>query len=86
MGRLVLLSGWMPRPLGWILIAGGLSYIVSVFVVYLTPGAPTVVGTILTGLATVGEFWMLGYLIIIGVRRAAAASEGVRAQVEGVKP
>ena len=71
MGRLVLISHWMPRPLGWLLIIGGVSYVVSVFVTYLAPGAPAV-GTILTGLATIGELWMLGYLIIVGVRRQSA--------------
>jgi hypothetical protein len=68
MGYLALASEWMPRPLGWILIAGGIGYILSAFVVYLVPGAPGAVELALTMLATVGEFWMIGYLLIKGVR------------------
>ncbi len=30
LGQLVIQSRWMPRPLGWILIGGGLGYVVSV--------------------------------------------------------
>lgn len=70
MGRLVLESRWMPRLLGWLLIAGGLSYVVSVFITYVFP-TPGVVADALAIVATVGEFWMLGYLLIRGVRRGA---------------
>ena len=68
MGYLVLASRWMPRPLGRILMAGGVGYILSAFVVYLIPGVPDAVELALTMLATVGEFWMIGYLLIKGVR------------------
>jgi len=68
MGYLVEVSRWMPRPMGWILMAGGVGYILSAFVVYLIPGAPGAVELALTVLATVGEFWMIGYLLIKGVR------------------
>jgi len=68
MGYLVLASRWMPRPLGWILIAGGVGYILSAFVLYLIPDAPGTAELALTGLATVGEFWMIGYLLTKGVR------------------
>jgi Domain of unknown function (DUF4386) len=72
MGYLVLASEWMPRPLGWILIGGGVGYILSAFVVYLVPDAPDSVELALTLLATVGEFWMIGYLLIRGVRSRVA--------------
>ena len=72
MGRLVLESRWMPRPLGWALIVGGASYILSAFVVYLIPDAPEFVEIGLSLVATVGEFWMIGYLLIFGVRRGAS--------------
>jgi hypothetical protein len=32
---------------------------------------PDLVNTILSLVATVGEFWMIGYLLIFGVRRGA---------------
>jgi Domain of unknown function (DUF4386) len=72
MGYLVLASGWMPRPLGWILIGGGVGYILSAFVVNLVPDAPDSVELALTALATVGEFWMIGYLLTKGVRSHVA--------------
>jgi len=37
-------------------------------VVYVLPDAPDSVELALTLLATVGEFWMIGYLLIRGVR------------------
>ncbi len=67
MGRLVLRSGWLPRLLGWILIWGGVGYVLSAFVAFIFPDADAVT-ELMTLPATVGEFWILGYLIIVGVR------------------
>lgn len=75
MGWCVLRSGWMPRPLGWILIAGGVGYVLSAFLGPLAPGAETL--TVLLALpATVGEFWMIGYLLVRGVRRSGRITVG----------
>jgi hypothetical protein len=68
MGSCVLRSGWMPRPLGWILIVGGVGYVLGAFVRYLVPGSPALADAF-SYLATVGEFWMVGYLLIRGVGR-----------------
>ncbi|MGV9369734.1 DUF4386 domain-containing protein [Micromonospora tulbaghiae] len=68
MGWCVLRSGWLPRPLGWVLVAGGAGYVLMTFVAYLAPGAGAV-GDLLVVPATVGEVWILGYLIIFGVRK-----------------
>lgn len=70
MGQCVLRSGWMPRPLGWILISGGIGYLLSTFAKYLAPGAP-MVADVLVLPSVVGEFWMIGYLLVRGVRRHA---------------
>jgi hypothetical protein len=59
----------MPRPLGWILIGGGVGYVLSGFVHVLAPGAQ-VFADVAVLPATVGEFWMIGYLLIRGVRRS----------------
>jgi hypothetical protein len=72
MGQCVLRSGWMPRPLGWILIAGGVGYLLSAFVRYLAPDAGALVD-LLAVPASVGEFWIIGYLLIRGVNRSALA-------------
>lgn len=73
MGHAVVKSGWMPRALGYILIAGGVGYVISAFTSALAPSLSTV-SEIITIPASVGEFWMLGYLIIFGVRRSAISS------------
>jgi hypothetical protein len=76
MGWLVIRSRWMPRPLGWILIAGGIGYLVSPFVTYLFPSADLLAG-LLTVPSIVGELWIMGYLIIVGAQDHARAPEAV---------
>lgn len=75
MGWCALRSGWMPRPLGWILVGGGVGYVLSAFVAYLVPGTPGPgtpgLADALTYPASVGEFWMVGYLLVRGVNRRA---------------
>jgi hypothetical protein len=58
----------MPRALGWILVGGGIGYLLSAFIRYLAPDA-SLVADALTYPATAGEIWMIGYLLIRGVRR-----------------
>jgi hypothetical protein len=76
MGWLVLRSRWLPQPLGWILIGGGIGYLVSAFVSYLLPNADLIAG-LLTVPATIGEIWIIGCLIIVGVHDHAPAPEAV---------
>jgi len=52
----------MPRFLGWFLIGGGVGYILSAFMSILTPGLADV-NELITIPATIGEFWMIGYLL-----------------------
>lgn len=68
MGFVVVTSRVMPAALGWVLMAGGAAYVISAYLTQLAPDVPTAVGLVLTGGATVGEFWMIGYLLIFGVR------------------
>ncbi|MEV0130420.1 DUF4386 domain-containing protein [Dactylosporangium sp. NPDC050688] len=70
MGWCVLRSGWMPRTLGWVLVGGGAGYVLSAFLRYLAPDAQ-VIAEALAYPASVGEFWMVGYLLVRGVRRHA---------------
>jgi hypothetical protein len=66
MGWLTLRSGSMPRVLGWILVVGGVGYVLSTFVTFLAPDASGLAG-VLPLAATVGEVWMIGYLLIKGM-------------------
>jgi hypothetical protein len=72
MGMVAGRSGYMPRPLGRILIGGGVGYILSVLVASLVPDGPGVVHA-LTVPATIGELWMVGYLLIKGVADGSTA-------------
>ncbi|MEV0900565.1 DUF4386 domain-containing protein [Actinoplanes sp. NPDC049802] len=67
MGTAVLSTGWMPRALGWVLVAGSVGYVASALVKALAPDAATV-ADLLTFPASVGEFWIVGYLLIFGVK------------------
>ena len=66
MGYIVVTSKRMPVGLGLILIVGGVGYLVSTFVKYL--GVDSNLLELLVIPATVGEFWMIGYLLIYGIR------------------
>lgn len=72
MGWLVVRSRWLPWSLGQLLIVGGVGYVLSTFVSYVFANADLVAG-MLTVPATIGELWIVGYLIVFGVREHARA-------------
>lgn len=51
-----------PKALGWILILGGIGYVLSTFSTILLP-SQTTLSDALPLFATIGEFWMIGYLL-----------------------
>lgn len=68
LGYIVTSSKRMPIWLGRILIIGGIGYLISAVVNYMGFVNPLL--DYLTVPATVGEFWMIGYLLIFGIRPA----------------
>jgi hypothetical protein len=66
MGYIVIQSKCMPVWLGWTLIIGAAGYILSTFISSL--GFSHAYLGLLTLPATIGEFWMIGYLLIFGIR------------------
>lgn len=66
MGYAVIQSGRMPLWMGRMLLAGGIGYILSTFLA--TLGISHVLVEALTFPATIGEFWMIGYLFAFGLR------------------
>ena len=80
MGWLAWRSGYMPRPLGWVLIAGGVGYVASTYLLYLAPGASSW-SAVLTAPASVGELWMVAYLLWRGVRPAVDVTAAQQAEV-----
>lgn len=66
MGYAVVSSKRMPTGLGRVLQIGGVGYIASAFFVYGGLSGSWI--DMLTIPATIGEFWMIGYLLIFGIR------------------
>jgi hypothetical protein len=66
MGHIIVTSKRMPLWLGRTLILGGIGYILSTLISYM--GFQHSLLNVLTIPATVGEFWMIGYLLIYGIR------------------
>ena len=66
LGYIITSSKRMPVWLGRTLIIGGIGYLISTFIKYLgISGSWT---SALTLPATIGEFWLIGYLLIFGIR------------------
>lgn len=74
MGYVVVKHKVMPAALGWVLMVGGIAYIISTYVAQVVPDAPAAIEALLITIATVGEFWMIGYLLILGIRKADSRS------------
>ena len=72
MGHATLHSGQMPRGLGVVLMVGGIGYVLSAVVGHGVVGAPVWLKDVLTIPATIGEFWMIGFLLAVGVRKPAS--------------
>ncbi|NBP67421.1 MAG: DUF4386 domain-containing protein [Cytophagia bacterium] len=66
MGYAVVSTKRMPIGLGRVLQIGGIGYIASAFLVYGRWSGSWI--DMLTIPATIGEFWMIGYLLIFGIR------------------
>lgn len=66
MGYIVIKSKRMPIWLGRIILLGGIGYLASTFISY--TGIDFQYNRILILPATIGEFWMIGYLLIFGIR------------------
>lgn len=69
MGYIVVASKRMPLWLGRVLIIGGVGYVLNAFIGYM--GVQATWREFLTLPATIGEFWMIGYLLIFGIRSSS---------------
>jgi hypothetical protein len=68
MGYIIIKSKRMPLWLGRVILLGGIGYLISTVLSYI--GIDFSYSSILTIPATIGEFWMIGYLFIFGIRPA----------------
>ena len=68
-----------PKALGVVLIVGGVSYLVDMLAAFLVPDVGTHIHGFLAIPPTVAEIWMLGYLLVKGVKVHAQGTPIVRA-------
>lgn len=68
MGYIVISSKRMPVALGYVLIAGGIGYLLQTFLN--AAGVQHKLLNLLIMPATAGELWIVGYLLIFGIRPA----------------
>ncbi len=74
LGYIITSSKRMPVWLGRTLILGGIGYLISTFINYLGVSGSWIAS--LTIPATIGEFWMIGYLLIFGIRQVNNNNNG----------
>jgi len=87
LGYLAYKSGMFPKALGVVLIVGGVSYLVDMLVLFLVPDFGEKISGFLAIPPTIAEIWMLGYLLVKGVKVPAqgtpTASAGETTRVLG---
>jgi hypothetical protein len=74
LGYLTIKSGWFPKALGVVLIIGGICYIVDLLAAFLIADFSKQTASIITIPSAIAEIWMVGYLLIVGVRTKKLAS------------
>ncbi|HEY1420032.1 MAG TPA: DUF4386 domain-containing protein [Candidatus Dormibacteraeota bacterium] len=77
LGYLVYKSGWFPKALGVTLIIGAACYILDMLVQLILPDLGAKAGTFIVLPSAIAEFWMLGYLLVFGVRSAPPAERAL---------
>lgn len=80
LGYLAFKSGMFPKALGVMLIVGGTLYLVDVVAALLVPDFGKTIHGFLIIPFTVAEVWMLGYLLVKGVRTPAAGTTTIRTE------
>lgn len=78
MGWIAVTSRRLPAALGWFLLVGGAGYLLSALIGVTGVSSTSDQADLLTFPASVGEFWMIGYLLVKGIRpvpMAAAVSQ-----------
>jgi len=68
LGYLAYKSGWFPKALGVTLIVGCICYLVDLLAAFLLPDFGQMIHGYVTIPSAIAEIWMLGYLLIVGVR------------------
>jgi ABC-type amino acid transport substrate-binding protein len=87
LGYLAYRSGLFPKALGVALVAGGVAYLVDLLAAFLLPDLGGQIHGFLAIPPTIAEVWMVGYLLVKGVRASPqgipAANTGTTGQALG---
>lgn len=78
LGYLAYRSGWFPKALGILLVVACICYLADMFAAFLLPGVSTAIHRFVLIPSGIAEVWMVGYLLVIGVRSGATAKPGER--------
>lgn len=68
LGYLAVKSGWFPTALGVLLVAGGACYLVDMLAAFLVPDVGQKIHAFIGIACAIGEIWMVGYLLVVGVK------------------
>ena len=68
MGYLAYRSGWFPKALGIMLVVGCACYLVDLLAAFLAPNVGKAIHGFVSIPPAIAEIWMVGYLLVIGVR------------------
>ncbi len=68
LGYLAFRSGMFPRALSVLLVVGGVCYLADMIALFLVPELGARINEIIVIPSTVAELWMVGYLLLKGVR------------------
>jgi hypothetical protein len=79
LGFLAYKSGWFPRTLGVLLIVGAVCYIVDMLTAFLVPDVGKAIHSYITIPSAIAEIWMVGYLLVIGVKIKKSGERGLAA-------
>jgi hypothetical protein len=79
LGYLTYKSGMFPKALGVVLIVGGIAYLVDMLAAFLLPDLGKQIHAFLAIPPTIAEVWMLGYLLVKGVKVRAQDTPTLRA-------
>jgi len=68
LGYLAFRSGSFPRALSVLLVVGGVCYLADMLVLFLVPEIGARINDVIVIPSTIAELWMIGYLLLRGVR------------------
>ena len=78
LGYLAYKSGMFPKALGVLLVVGSACYLVDLLAAFLVPDFGKAIHGFVTIPSAVAEIWMVGYLLVIGVRSAKTSEPETR--------